>query len=249
MRERVVFEPLGYLSVMTGGIRSIPAISTFLDEVEAHFDVVMPATPESEGSPFAKPQAPAPGARPLTLREALTDGAHLVTMGWQVPEALSALDGHDGAGSFVALGFQPTTATLRSAGMGPIADALDRFTAEADRSCYGLTRLLYQGLEESALRAIVADLDRNIDQERRRVYTAYISNLDQVRDRPRVDVPTLYLHSPLDLGGVKDLFLRIVPHAEVGKLESFPTRMQETDSGSEAARHVIEFIQRHAARN
>jgi hypothetical protein len=249
VKQRVIFEPLGYLRALSGGIRSVPAISTFLDEIEAHFDVDIPATPDPEDAPFPTPQAPPPGVRPARLREALTGGAHLVAMGWHVPEALIALDGHDGAGSFVALGFQPTVATLRSAGMGPVADALDRFTAEADRSCYGLTRLLYQGLEETALRAIVDDLDRNIDQERRRIYTAWLSSLDQVRDRPWVEVPTLYLHSPIDLGGVRELFLRIIPHAEVGKLDSFPTRLQETDSGSEAARQVIEFIQRQPARN
>ena len=247
MRERVVFVPMGYLFAATRGIRSIPAISAFLDEVEAHFDVDIPITPEPDGATVEIPQAPPPGARPLTIRDSLAGGAHLVTMGLHVPECLIALDGRDEAGSFVALGFQPTPATLRSAGMEAVAAALDRFTAGADRSCYGITRLLYQGLDETALRAIVDDLDRNIDQERRRVYTAWLSNLDHLRERPRIDVPTLYLHSPMDLGGVKDLFLRIVPHAEVGKLESFPTRMQDTESGREAAQQVIEFIQRQSA--
>ena len=249
MRERVVFVPIGFLRSISGGVRTVPALKTLLTELESHFEVIIPVkAPESEsqlkGYPFdAQPPSP-PESWPRDIRRALTEDSHMVAMGWHTPEVLVALDRMP-VRSFVSLGFQPTPAMLRTAGMAAAADAYEgallRFRTQ------GTIRMLFQGMDEDACGSLVDDIGRNIDPARQHAYMDWLNALDPLKDRPAVVAPTLYLHSPLDMGQARDIFRQLVPHAELGDLESFPMRLQEADTGIEPARKTIEFVKRHAA--
>lgn len=243
MREHVVFVPISTLSPLTGGLRAVPAFKTLFTELESRFDLEI----LDNEDPYGHEGGP-PGQRPHeTIAQtlgALRDGVHLVVMGSHAPAALVALDGLAGVGSFTTLGFHPTMAMMRSAGLATTADAYQGALLGRDR-VYAFIRQLFQGLDEKTLRDMVNELDAKTDPHGYRAYIEWREALDPVRDRPTVKPPTLYLQSSLDIG--PKLFLQLVPHAEVERLETFPTRMHHADSGAEAAHKIIPFIERHAA--
>lgn len=247
VKPHVLLIPPGYLLSLDTGLRSVPAFNTFLAELAAHFDVEISITgPSDPDDPDYDPQPPLPGERTDATRRALRDGSHLVAFGWHSAEAMVALDGLDNVASFVSLGFQPTPAMMRTAGMTTAADAYQAGILLRERS-YAMVRVLFQGLDDDAVHDMAAQLDRAVNPDRMHAYLEWLNDLDPLKDRPNVSAPTLYLTSKLDMGQLQDMFKRIVPHAEVDRLENdFPSRLHDAESGLPPARQVIAFIQRHA---
>jgi hypothetical protein len=243
VREHVVFIPPGYLLSLEGGLTSVPALNTFLAELEAHFDVDISINGESDSQP------PLPGDRTQSVRRGLRDGSHLVAFAWHTVEAMAALDGLDNVRSFVSLGFQPTPAMMRTAGMTAAADAYQGAILRRGRA-YAMIRVLFQGLDEDAVQRMAAQLDSSVDPDRMHTYLEWLNDLDPLKDRPHVLPPTLYLTSKLDMGPLEDMFRKVVPHAEVDKLQNdFPSRLHAAESGIPPARQVIAFIQRYSGPN
>jgi pimeloyl-ACP methyl ester carboxylesterase len=241
VKPHVLFIPPGYLLSLDAGLRSVPAINTLLAEFEAHFDVDINITGESD------PQPPLPGERTESIHRALRDGSHLVAFSWHTAEAMVALDGLDNVRSLVSLGFQPTPAMMRTAGMDAAADAYQAGILRRERS-YAMVRVLFQGLDDDEVHAMAAQLDRSVDPDRMHAYLEWMNELNPLKDRPQIKAPTLYLTSRLDMGRLEDMFRKVVPHAEVERLQNdFPARLQDAESGIPPARQVIPFVQRHSA--
>ncbi|HEX5914167.1 MAG TPA: hypothetical protein VFY54_13655 [Rubrobacter sp.] len=240
MKPHVLFIPPGYLLSLDAGLRSVPALNSFLAELETHFDVDISITGDTD------PQPPRPGERTTSVRSDLRDGSHLVAFGWHSVEAMVALDGLDSVASFVSLGFQPTPAMLRTAGMTTAADAYQAGILRRERA-YAMVRVLFQGLDDHEVHAMAAQLDRNVNPDRMHDYLEWLNDLDPLTSRPQILPPTLYLTSRLDMGRLEDMFKKVIPHAEVDRLKNdFPSRLHDAESGIPPARQVIAFIQRHS---
>jgi hypothetical protein len=248
VKPHVVLIPPGYLLSLDGGLRSVPAIGAFLSQLETNFDVSISTTgaPDPNDPNVLNPQPPLPGGRTEAIHRDLRDGSHLVAFGWHVPEAMVALDGLDNVASFVSLGFQPTPAMMRTAGMATAADAYEGAILRGERA-YAMVRVLFQGLDDASIHDMAAQLDRNVDGNRMHTYLQWLNELDPLKDPPNVLAPTLYLTSKLDMGNLSDMFQRIIPHAEVERLQNdFPSQLHIAETGIPPARQVIAFIQRHA---
>lgn len=242
MTDRLLFVPTWLISPTL--CDRTPALRSAIDALRADFEVEVFTWPSLKGG----------GDFPPTweggvdaLLEAFSPGCHIVVMA-ETPQALVALSRDtQGVATFVADGMWTPPATLRS--LGRLDEAAAAVSTYRGRS-YQWVRLYMQGGTEEEWTLAAELMDRDIDW-------AYLNNvapsymaLDLVSENPKVETPTLYFDSPLELisySDMTDVFLRFVPHAEVQKLPAWPSRMQDYETGIDFARRVVEFIGRRTA--
>ena len=180
-----------------------------------------------------------------TLRGNLPSDCHVLAMGWAAPEVFLALDGIDTIRSLVCAGLHPGEATLRALDMEAVAKALETQFARGLSTSRPYFRLFFQDLPESDLAKLVESVDERVDWAAYRIYYQSYGEVDLTK--VRIEVPTLYLHSKLDLSGMRDLLVGIAPQAEVGaSLTSFPTHLQHAAEGQEVSRAALDFLGRVA---
>jgi class 3 adenylate cyclase len=245
MKDRVVFVPGSWLTGVPGGVDSLPALDTLVRELSASFavDVFSIISGGLVKGDIAE-IAPRPVAEcAAALRACLSPGCHVLAMGFAAPEVLLALDRVNTASSLVCAGFHPGEGTFRAVEMRTIADVLYNQFGRGPKSCFPIFRLFFQDLPNDELHELVESVDRKVDWDAYRTYYESYSEVNLTR--VRIEVPTLYLRSKLDFGGMHDLLLRIVPHAEVGaSLVSFPTHLHEASTGKEVADAALDFFRK-----
>jgi hypothetical protein len=237
--ERLLFVPTWLISPNV--CEKTPALRAAIDELRASFEVDVFVWPSLRGGGDFPPTWEG-GVE--ALRAAFTPGCHLVVMA-ETPQALVALSRDDeGVATFIADGMWTPPATLRA--LGRLEEAAAAVSTYRGRS-YQWVRLYMQGgTEEEWTRA--ADLmDQDIDWSYLGKLAPSYMALDLVIVDPRVQIPTLYFDSPLELISYSDMtevFRHFVPHAEVQRLPSWPSRMQDAQTGIDFARRVTEFVWR-----
>jgi hypothetical protein len=243
MKQRVFFLPATVIGPR--GCENLPALRTALDTLRAEFDVQVHTHPWFRGGTTVPPHREDHLA---DLRGQISDGSHFVAMGTMAEMALMAID-RTAKGprvkSLVAVGIYPFAGTLR----GLHLESMAVLQKAQSRSLTGhsTVRVMMQGATDEELDAAVEDLDAQVDWDYWTRCEPSYSDFNLLADAPVIDVPTLFLHSPLDPDRVmSEAFLRVVPEAETGALDVWPTRMQDAASGDEMANKVAEFIRNHS---
>jgi hypothetical protein len=243
VKPPLAFVPIAIFASYPGGYLAVPGVKTLVEQLSHHFDIRLAPIGGRENS-----APPTRRAAISNIRRALVDGCHVVAMGWHTTEALLAVDGLASVRSFVSLGFQPTPATLRRAGMTTVADAYESMIFVRASSSYPMLRHVFRGVPDDKLHAIHDTVEKGTDRQEVLRYYHWLNSVDLFEERPSVRAPALYLHSPLDMPGIRGMFENLVPQAETDQLQSFPTNLMNPRAGREPAAKVISFINRLASR-
>jgi hypothetical protein len=237
MRPPLAFVPIGIFRGYPGGHLGVPAIKTLVDRLSLHFEVNLATIGGDKGPALSRDEDIA------SIRRALKDGTHVVAMGWEATDALLALDGLKTVRSFTSIGFQPPAATVRAAGMTAVADAYENIVFSGAATSYPMLRFVFQDVDEARLREIQELLDRASSRAGVLQYYEWLNKVDLIAEAPSVAVPTLYLRSKLDMPGVHEIFQRLVPQAEVQKLDSnFPMNLLDSESANDPAERIVAFL-------
>ena len=245
MRERVLFVPAWFNSPQS--CYRYPGLRALLTALESTFDLDIYHWPTVKGGPDAPPTWQ---GNADALRSALQPGIHVVDSGTGTALLMLALTRQTEVRSFTAPGLVTPPATLRSLAMDSLADAAEFVFSMLSSQQY--VRLLMQGATEAQWADAASVMDDDVNWPYARELTKSMPELSLVNERVHVDVPALYLDTPLTVAGfaeMREVFLRFVPGAETGELKLWPVRMQDQDAGYELAAKVTEFIGRVAARN
>jgi hypothetical protein len=243
MKPRVFFLPAPIIGPR--GCENLPALRTALDSLRADFEVQVHTHPWFRRGTTVPPHRKDHLA---DLRGQISDGCHLVAMGTIAEMALMAVD-RTAKGprvkSLVAVGMYPFAGTLRALNL----ESMARLQKAQSRSLFGhsTVRIMMQGASDEEIDEAVDDLDAQVDWDYWSRCEPSYSDFNLLAHSPVIDVPTLFLHSPLDPDRVmSEAFFRVVPDAETGALDIWPTRMQDAASGDEMAAKVSDFIRRHS---
>jgi hypothetical protein len=243
VKERVFFLPATVIS--PPGCKNLPAVSALVERIRQTYEIDVYVHPW-----FQRAQGLPPDRRDhvKALRDSIGEGCHVLTMGTVAELAMMALDRRHGGPnvkSLVAAGMYPFSGTLRALDLEPMAIAMkaqSRFLTS-----YNNVRAMMQGATADETQAAVDDLDAAVDWDYWMRSEPSYSEFNLLADGPVVDAATLFLHSPLDPDHVmSQAFLRIVPDAEVGQLDVWPTRMQDADSGIELATKAMAFFDKQS---
>lgn len=165
-------------------------------------------------------------------------------------QALIALAGDTtGVATFVADGMWTPPATLRAMGRPEMAQAaVSSFRGRSHQ----WVRLYMQEGNEEEWRVAAEIMDADVDWPYLGKLAPSFMALDLFEERPRVDIPTLYLNPAVELIGLEgmtDAFKRFAPNAETDELRLWPGRMQDPRSGHEFANRVIRFLDKERVVN
>lgn len=240
MAERLLFVPTWLISPNV--CENTPALRAALDELRANFDVDVFTWPSLRGGGDFPPTWEG-GSE--ALQAAFTPGCHVVVMA-ETPQALVALSrDQTGVATFVADGMWTPPATLRA--LGRLDEAAAAVSTYRGRS-YQWVRLYMQGGTEEDWARAAELMDQDIDWAYLGKLAPSYMALDLVSVDPKIELPTLYFDSPLELisySDMTDVLLRFVPHAETQRLPAWPSRMQDAETGIDFARRIVEFVGRH----
>jgi hypothetical protein len=129
--------------------------------------------------------------------------------------------------------------------MDTLADAAEFVFSFTSSQQY--VRLLMQGATERQWAEAAALIDQDVDWPYAQELTRSMPDLNLITERAHVDIPALYLDTPLTVAGfaeMRDVFLRFAPGAECDELKLWPARTHEPDAGYELADKVSSFIAR-----
>jgi class 3 adenylate cyclase len=258
MTGRFLFVPS--LMASPRGAETIPASAYAIEQLRSYFDVDVFAWPHVHGGADVPPTwQGAVGA----LREAFSPGVHVLSMETSTPIAVMALAGDsdsDAGGrtsratrvelarSFATAGISFSPATLRSLGMGAMAQAAS--AGSLFNRSYQWVRHVMQGANEDEWTRYAQALDADINWQYFAEFRASYDSLDLVAEKPLVNIPTLYLDKPpgKSVFGAEirqRVFKTFVPDAETRELrEEWGNRLQDARTGRDFADPVISFIQR-----
>jgi hypothetical protein len=244
MRERVLFVPIWTISAEC--CETIAGIRALLDDLRARFEVEVFQSPARRERLASEPTMEAALG---VFERALPENGHVLTMGGSTALVLAAL-GRTARSvrSLSAAGMWVPGATLRALGRADIADVA--VGTPNFNSSYQYFRLVMEGASDEQIDAAARQANADIDGAFAADLSTPLSALNLTREPP-VRVPTLYLDSPLPVAGfaeMTDLFVSLVPHAEVQPLERWPGRLHERATGRDVSEKVIPFIRKHAGR-
>jgi hypothetical protein len=238
MAPRIVFVPMAALS--PAACERLPATGRLLEELRASFDV------EVMTLPWMKPAAADVDAvKAITGR---LDGDCGV-LGTDVGSALTlhALAGGGRARAMAMAGFMFPPG-WRTEGVHVPESAMAEAFPVWLRSArpFEVLRAHMVGASEEVVRAAAHAVEEEVDWE---AFARYRELPGRVLSAPLgLDLPVIYLHSPLDLPRTRAVVRELVPTAETGELESWPVKSHEAEAGRELAAAVTPFFNRTLAR-
>ena len=239
--------PVAFLPIWTISrrvCREFGGVATFLKELEASFDVEVVESFALKGNKLVNPTWQAVADR---LAGLLPTDSHIVSMGGSVAPLMMALSRHDlRPRSIVAAGMWVPAGTLRAAGYSELADIAVATTAFP--SSYPYVRTVTEGLAEAKQTRLAKLIDSEVEHSNADSVSESFAAMNLLEEiGGKITAPVLYLNSPLNVAGfaeMEDVFKKLVPDAEVGQLERWPTKLHEEQTGLDLASRVIPFVER-----
>ncbi|MEX2238618.1 MAG: adenylate/guanylate cyclase domain-containing protein [Dehalococcoidia bacterium] len=239
MTERILFVPTWRISPIA--CRSMPGIRTALDELRRNYTVDVHTWPCIRGGP----EAPASWAGAAEcLADSITPETHLVVFGAATPISLMALaSGAAKPLSFTALGMAVPNATLHAIGAPELVNSPEQTIRFSPTETWAGG--LLKGVDAASLKTLVSRIDAEIDWSYLAEFQRSFETLNLLHERPFIEVPTLFLNTPLDVESretITKLFLKFVPDAELGALELWPADLGSREAGLELSGRVSRFL-------
>jgi hypothetical protein len=224
--------------------KQVPAIERIHRAYEKQFELSLFEWP------FFDPQgAREPKEVVAALRGSLQAGGLLVAEAPAVTPLLVAMDrGAPLPDAFVAVGLDPTDATMRSLGLGEVVEAAKRITDSAGR-LRQVRGFLAQVVRDEEL---LERLESEVPWDAVFAFEDWLEEVDQLTLGPFDDVPALILTSAmfplLAEGETEQVFERIFPNSQAAHLTRYPQGLDNPSTGDELTKVVIPFLDAIAAR-
>ncbi|HET9200498.1 MAG TPA: hypothetical protein VFO84_05930 [Dehalococcoidia bacterium] len=219
--------------------QQVPAIKRIREAYQKRFEVTVFGWPF-----FDNAGARSPDDVVSTLGDALSPGGFVVAEAPAVTALLVALDnGARRPDAFVAVGLDPTNATMRSLGLGEVVEAAKRITDHEGR-LRQVKSFLSDVVGDLAL---LSELDREVPWEAVFAFEDWIEEVDQLTLGPFEDVIGLVFTSSmfplLAEGETEHVFQRIFPNSRSAHVEQYPRGLDNPSTGDEVTTVVIPFLE------
>ena len=216
----------------------IPAIKRVREAYEKRFDLTV----------FDWPYFQAGGARTpddliAALTGALSTGGLVVAEAPAVTPLLVALDrGARPPDAFVAVGLDPTSATMRSLGLGEVVEAAKRLT-DTEGRLRQVKGFLGEVVRDAAL---LDEVETAVPWQAVFAFEDWLEGFDLLTLGPFDDVPALVLTSSmfplLAEGETVQVFQRLFPNSTTVHVETYPRGLDKAATGDELTAAVIPFL-------
>jgi hypothetical protein len=216
----------------------IPAIKRIGEAYEKRFDVAVFDWPF-----FAPGGAHAPQDLIAAVHDGLSVGGLVVAEAPAVTPLLVALErGARRPDAFVAVGLDPTNATMRSLGLAEVVEAAKRLTDTEGR----LRQV--RGFLSEAVRdpELLSEVEKAVPWEAVFAFEDWLEEVDQLQLGPFEDVRALVFTSAmfplLAEGETEHVFKHLFPNSTAHHVETYPHGLDNPATGDELTRVVIPFL-------
>jgi hypothetical protein len=216
----------------------IPAIKRIREAYEKRFELVVFDWPFFQAGAGRSPEDLI-----AALSDALAAGGLIVAEAPAVTPLLVALErGARRPDAFVAVGLDPTSATMRSLGLGEVAEAAKRLT-DTEGRLRQVRGFLGEVVRDSELldEAVTA-----VPWDAVFAFEDWLEEFDLLTLGPFEGVPALVLTSSmfplLAEGEIVHVFQQLFPDSTTSHLETYPRGLENAATGDELARAVIPFL-------